>query len=365
MMAGNSKSNMALAADPPSPLLSHYRYGAPVSVMKIHSYFCDDPDVRTIEEPVIYGGPLFRHFGHALSESIHRLWPRFASKELAGAKVAFSVINNTKVMPYVVEALNLHGISRSEVIRIDEDIRFRRLFVGPQARQMAGPTLIPGYQKMLDSSLERRLPPPGGGRHLYVSRLHHHHTGSFFGESFVETALAAEGFEIIYPEHHTVTELVTMLRASSVAVFAEGSAIHALELCGSATPAVFVIGRRSGSVERFTPLLSNICKAWKVSDRLLFNAGMSSDKKKHSGLLDLAGVFDDLQAFLGRRIGDFDWSGAASGVLQDVELHIEDPRNGQSECDSERAAELRALVRRALSATTTNMTSLTEAPPQV
>jgi hypothetical protein len=38
-----------------------------------------------IEKPVIYGGLLFHHFGHTIAESIHRLWPRFASKSLGAA----------------------------------------------------------------------------------------------------------------------------------------------------------------------------------------------------------------------------------------------------------------------------------------
>lgn len=345
---GNSKSNMALEADPPSDLLGHRRYGRPQSVVKILPLSeSEAARARVVEEPVIYGGPLFRHFGHALSESIHRLWLRFALKELHPASVAFAPIHNAKVMPYVIEALNLHGIARRQIIRIDEPIRFKRLFVGPQARQMAGPTIIPDYRTMLDQSLEIRLGAPGGDRRLYVSRMHHHHTGSFYGESFVESALAAEGFEIIYPEHYSLSEFVKMLRASSMAVFAEGSAIHALELCGSATPASFVIGRRPNSLRRFKPLLSNICERWAVSDRLVVNDGMADDPKKHSGVVDLAAVMDDLRAFAELEVAaPLDPAVALAAIDRDLDQHIQDPRNDRTADYDQRARKLRKRVRR-------------------
>ncbi|WP_345165559.1 glycosyltransferase 61 family protein [Sphingomonas daechungensis] len=347
LAAGNSKTRMAMAADPPSALLGHHRYGRTESVVKIQPLVRAETDFQIVDEPIIYGGLLFRHFGHAISESIHRLWPRFAVPELAGAKFAFFPINHTKVMPYVIEALNLHGISGRQVLRVEQPTLFRRLFVGPQARQMAGPTIIPGYQQMLDGSLDRRAGPAGGGRRIYVSRMHHHHTGSFYGESFIEAALEEEGFEIIYPERFSLTELIKILRSSSIAVFAEGSAIHALELCGSAVPAVFVIGRRSDSISRFTPLLSNICRKWTVSDRLLLNAGMSTDRKKHSGLIDLVAVFEDLQSFAELTTPGNIRASALAAIRTDLERHIGDPRNDTNADD--RAGSLRRVVETAIS----------------
>jgi hypothetical protein len=342
LLHGSSKGYMALHAEPPTSLLGHYRYALPESTLQILPF--TEPNViaaHIVEEPVIYGGLMFRHFGHALAEGIHRLWPRYARKELHGAKVAFNVVNNSKIMPYVSEALNLHGFSRSDVIPIQEPTLFRHLYVGPQARQMAGPTLIPGYQTMLDRDLARRLPVPGRKRRLYVSRLHHHHTGSFFGESFVEEQLAACGYEIVYPERLTLTELVILLRDASLAVFAEGSAIHALELCGSITPAVFVIGRRHKAFDRFAPLLSTICSRWQVAEHQRGSGGMSTDPKKHSSIIDLSRLMDDIWSFADHRKKlDFDRARALAGIKLDLAAHIADPRNDRSDDYQQRARDL-------------------------
>jgi hypothetical protein len=345
--AGNSKRRLVLPADPPSRSLEHFRGGRGVSAVQIEPLPLTAQASRVIEEKTIYAGLLFRHFGHVVAESIHRLWPRLAFGDLRRAKIAFSPVNHAKIMPYFRQALALHGIPRIDVVRIDEPTCFRRLFIGPQARQMAGPTIIPFYRTMLDDELAKRLPPAGGNRRLYLSRRQHSHTGSFYGESYVEQVLTGENFEIVYPEQHSITDLVTMLRASSVAVFAEGSAIHALELCGSAIPDTFVIGRRKGSAKRFTPLLSNISDRWMISDQLLLNSGMSHNPKKHSGVLDMAALMSDLQSFLGIGSDKLSSTDIAASVQNDIEEHIRDPRNKRDDGYELRANELRRAAERA------------------
>lgn len=346
LVGPSSKSSLTIAADPPAAALQHFRYGSTESALKIVPLSKSTVPAAVIEEPIIYGGLLFRHFGHALAESMHRLWPRYALKELRSAKVAFNLVNNTKIMPYVTEALNFHGFSKSGVVPITEPILFRRLFVGRQARTLAGPTTIPHYQSMLDRDLARRLPPAGGERKLYVSRLCHHHTGSYYGESYVEKALVGEGFDAIYPEEHTLTELVTLLRSAKIAIFAEGSAIHALELCGSHVPATAVISRRPASVPRFTPLLSDICDRWLISDQMLMTAGMALEEKKHSGILNLPALMHDLRSFAGLSqdfMGRFDEM--IDAIDQDVERHIADMTNERTPDYDARAEQLRKLVR--------------------
>ena len=246
-------------------------------------------------------------------------------RELNGIKVAFHPVNGVKLLPYLVEALNLHGITAKQVIRIDRPMRFSKLIVAPQARLMAGSTINSDYPALLDRSLAKRIPPAGEGRKIYVSRSRHAHTGSYYGESYIERFLLAAGFEIIWPEDYTVHELVGILRSSSHAIFAEGSAIHALELCGSQTPATFVIGRRKGSVPRFTPLLSSVCSRFMVSDRWLFSDGLSADPKKHSGFLDIYGVASEIAVFADLA-GDITPNDIPELIRQDLEAHIADPR---------------------------------------
>jgi hypothetical protein len=83
-----------------------------------------------------------------------------------------------------------------------------------------------------------------------------------------------------------------------------------------------------------------------VSDRLLLNAGMSEDPKKHSGIVDLAAVVDDLWQFAslpGARAIDPDHLAAAVG--RDLQQHIDDERNERSADYQARARQLTSIVR--------------------
>jgi hypothetical protein len=346
LVGASSKGNLVVAANPPSAALQHFRYGSGESALAVIPFPAPVVPNAIIDEPVIYGGLLFRHFGHALTESIHRLWPRYARRELHGAKVAFNLVNNTKIMPYITEALNFHGFSKSDIIPITEPILFRRLFVGRQARTLAGPTVIASYRTMLDRDLSRRLPPPAPENKIYVSRSRHRHTGTYYGETHIETELAKVGFEIVFPEDHSLTALVTMLRNASIAIFAEGSAIHALELCGSNVPATAVIARRPHAIPRFAPLLTDICERWTISDRLRKTAGMALDGKKHSGVLDLAAVGDDVREFAHLPGSFMAEPGALMAAIErDLERHILEARNDNLPDYMARAEHLREVVR--------------------
>lgn len=337
--------DLRLPVSVPSPVLHHFRFGHSESALKFVPVTDDDLErARTVEKPHIFGGLLFHHFGHSIAESMHRLWPRFAQKGLRGAKVVFSPVR-TMIEPYHVEAWKLHGIDEEKVLRLRKPMRFRRLIVGAQARQMGGPTFIPGYQTMLDPLLDERLPSARRDRCLYLCRLDYLRSGSFYGEGAVARELVSQGFELIYPERHSLTDLVAMLREARTAIFAEGSAVHALELCGSHVPEVVMISRRHNSQKRFEKLLANICRRWLISDHLICTAGLADFEKKHSGVVDLAAVMRDIQQFLGvSGTKWFDRAWAAQAMMEDCERLIglmEEPGN---ESYPRRASELKARI---------------------
>lgn len=178
-----------------------------------------------------------------------------------------------------------------------------------------------------------------------MSRLDYHWSGSFYGESALARLLATQGFETFYPERHSLTELVRIFRDTEVAIFAEGSAIHALELCGSRVPDVLMISRRPNSRKRFARLLDNICRRWVISDRLLFNAGLDDFYKKHSGVVDLPAVLRDIADFIGSpAIATCSAAWAAQAVEEDCERLIRTAQDRGEEQQLQRADALRRAV---------------------
>ena len=80
---------------------------------------------------------------------------------------------------------------------------------------------------------------------LYISRSRFIHGGSYLGEMLVEDVLRETGkFRIIHPQDYPVTEVVAMLESCQSAIFAEGSAVHMIELCRAPVPKIFAILRR-------------------------------------------------------------------------------------------------------------------------
>jgi hypothetical protein len=111
------------------------------------------------------------------------------------------------------------------------------------------------------------------------------------------------------------------------------------------TPAVFVIGRRPQAMRRFALLLDNICSRWRVAEHWLASAGMSRDPKKHSSLIDLPALMEDIWSFVG---GDahstFDKALALEAVTKDVTAHIADERNERTDDYEARARDLQLKV---------------------
>lgn len=297
LLSGSSKARMSCMADVD---LDHMRVGSRKNAITVTPLEGARAVAKVrVSEPTIYAGPFFLHFGHFISESLHRLWPRLTIPEWKGAKVAYHAFSADPLPAFITDALALYGVGADDLIPIRATTRFDRLCIAPQVRQMMGPTRAPEYRALLDPELDERFPASKTGRRLYVSRLHHHHTGSYLGESYVEAALTAEGFDVVYPERHPLHEMVALFRSADLAAFAEGSAMHIMELCGSRAPDTFVIARRPAAHARFDHLLADVCDRAMISDHILSSHGVTDDPGKHSGLLDLPMVLKDLWAFAG------------------------------------------------------------------
>lgn len=320
------KLTMNLPCEPASHLLQHdhFEYNLNQTVGRISFIPLGDYEgkLKTISEPVIYGGPLFTHFGHFIAESTHRIWPRIVSPELSDCKVVFVNFQKSKMASFIYDGLELKGVAKSDVLHINKPILFKKLVVPAQARQMSGATLTKNYKYLYEEIVNDIAGESPFGNKIYLSRSRHSHTGSYFGETVVEKYLAGSGFDVIYPEDYSLKELVAILRKSELAVFAEGSAIHALELCGARIPHVFIIGRRPPSTKRWADLMKSISPKWKIYDRIVENFGMSPDKKKHSAFLEIEHLLSEICDFCRIPKTEISREEIVREVRAEVEEHI-------------------------------------------
>jgi capsular polysaccharide biosynthesis protein len=299
---------------------------------------------RRIPEPAIYAGPRFVHFGHFVAECIHRLYARKVFPELSAAKVAFISPTDHTVEPWLEDVLWLCGVDINDVVFVDRPTHFRELHVPAQGRVLGGHNLIAGYGDYFPLRRPEEEPRTDGGLQLYLSRSRHRYSGSYLGESLIETLLQEAGFEIVHPEHVRPRELVARLMSAKTCIFAEGSAIHNLELCGRIPARVGIISRQPGSHERFHRVVeqtaSELCIFNRIRDSgFPLDWDMAQDRpsiQRACAVLDIAGLVADIAAFTGKALPMPSDDAIRNSVLADLARYILDPRTTRAKTSNEK-----------------------------
>jgi hypothetical protein len=170
---------------------------------------------ETLVEPVtaideaLFGGYLFAHYGHFLSETVPRLWPAIRNPRFANMKIVFAVSalhgGVTSLRPFMVDILAYLGLDPVNVLLLTTPLQVRRLHVAEPARGL-GRLPPAGYDdvfKPLGPSAD-----PDAGSKLYVTRSRHIFSGGYLGELLVDDVLAASGITVVVPEEHRVADRV-------------------------------------------------------------------------------------------------------------------------------------------------------------
>lgn len=192
-----------------------------------------------------YGGLIRYHFGHFMSESVHRIVPSillngktpFLFVTIASSsRVPGQRITSFDTLPsFARQAFQLLGTGEREFRLISDNTVVDHLFVAEQGSELGlGPK--PGYLEDLHEYVTPRLDALHGGdlraEKVYVSRSRMI-AGNFLGERYLEEQLAAEGFVIAHPEALPLSVQMDMYRKSRLVVFSGGSACHGVELLGA------------------------------------------------------------------------------------------------------------------------------------
>jgi hypothetical protein len=219
----------------------HCQHGHPVDV---------EPDpvtpVATIDGPIAWGGPVVCHFGHQVGDFSMRLLP--TAHALPGVPIAFASSPRQKAVgappDYFWGILDWVGIPRGAAFFVSEPTLVRRLCVLPQAEQIGGPGPDAATLDTLDDLVDRRLGKVAHRDMIYVSRAAQ--VARFASEQYLEQALAAAGVTVIRPEDFSLgsIDLLPAYASADVLIFAEGSALHAMQFLGRGLGDVVIINRR-------------------------------------------------------------------------------------------------------------------------
>ncbi|MCX7888619.1 MAG: glycosyltransferase family 61 protein, partial [Rhodobacteraceae bacterium] len=233
----------------------------------------------------IWGGVLLNHFGHFLTETTGRLW---ALDALEGPVDGIVFISKREEADAAGE-IAMQAWHRQFFAMLGIDLPVRIL----TAPTRVGLLEVPGqgfgigpiasgteaFRAFIRSRFARDVPAEGPAD-LYISRSALSAVrGGVIGETRIEEALAAIGYEVLHPQKHPLEEQVARYKAARRIVALDGSALHLLAMAGGPHQRVAVIKRRdSGASESilrhlaaFTgqpPLVIDaILRDWVRSDR--------------------------------------------------------------------------------------------------
>ena len=185
-------------------------------------------------EPCIFCGFLFKHYGHFLLESLSRLW--FA-KEHPQIPIAF-VARDGLILQFQEEIFKILNIT-NPYYTIDQPVLFEKLFV-PEPGYIIQCHFSEFYNNFLSQVPPSPLCP---GKTIYLSRRKFGGISCFNNEAELEEALQKKGIEIFYPEEHNIQEQLATISSAERILALEGSALHTLILLTHLESSILLIPR--------------------------------------------------------------------------------------------------------------------------
>lgn len=194
-----------------------------------------------VEAKGVWCGPVVQHFGHAITNFGSRI--AAASLFPHDRPLVFSARPGEAPPDFFWQIMAHFGVQPDRVRIVSTATRFASLLVTAQAELLYGASPDAGHLDLLDRLAGAPRPD---GRRLYVSRAQLW-KGKIAGDAYLEAALLRTGWTPFHPETMPVEAQLAAYRGASHLIFAEGSALHGLELLGRLSADVVVIARRRGS----------------------------------------------------------------------------------------------------------------------
>ena len=276
-------------------------------------------DLVRLDGEFVLLGPLYSHFGHVMTEMIHRILP---GKEAFGGASKYIVISTESAkenrpleqelpQPFFLSILDLFGIDPGDVVVVNRPTVAGTLAIAGQGSDLGGGPRD-WYLELLDRHMAERFLPRYSGKDrpttVYVGRSSLS-SGILAGEAYVEGLLAEVGFATVHPERLSFDEQMATYASAREIIFSEGSAVHGLELFGrSHFRKIGVVARRAMRTRRnhynyFSKILKLRAEEVYFADSLYLGSAWdtrgtnSPDPTYGLALFDLENLFHLLRQF--------------------------------------------------------------------
>lgn len=197
--------------------------------------------------PATWGGHAVPHFGHFIVEHSTRILQ--ARVEHGDKKMLFTLQpgHHAHQMPaFFWQILAWYGVAAQQATFVTAPLQVRELWAAPMAEQWDRVPTSEGYLSLLSENAAARGLTPRKNAILYVARDRMEATaeGHNAGEPYLASVLEKLGVTVIRPETLSLRGQLEYYQGAETLVFAEGSALHGLQLLGRQNKTVIVLNRR-------------------------------------------------------------------------------------------------------------------------
>lgn len=217
----------------------------------IDTYEVDESSIKKRDEKVIFGGVIYPHFGHALLDSLSRLW-YYVENPDPKKKIVFVQFSTCKNWFY--SFTDLLGIKKEQIEIITEPTRFSEIIV-PDQTMYSYSNYREKYQIIYQKMRESVTPSPFKKIYLTRTKLPKH---DCVNEEYFEQYFEKLGYEIIAPEQYSIEEQIAFLAGADTVVCVMGTLAHLALFCKPDTH--FIILNRTQQLNFPQILVSKVSK---------------------------------------------------------------------------------------------------------
>jgi capsular polysaccharide biosynthesis protein len=190
----------------------------------------------------LWGGVLFNHFGHFLTESTARLWA--LGERHDGIVFVPRTLANPQPKTFQTDLLRLL-IGDCPIRMIETPTEIEMLEVPGQGAGLG--RIAEGtkaYRRIIRRNFARDIQPEGPDD-LFISRsgMSTNH-GGFVGEAVLDQRMAEAGYAVFHPEQHEIATQIARYKAAKRIIGFDGSALHLLAMVARPDQRIAIILRR-------------------------------------------------------------------------------------------------------------------------
>ncbi|MEO9945776.1 glycosyltransferase 61 family protein [Paraglaciecola sp.] len=294
----------------------------------------------------LYLGPVFNNFGHFLAESIHRAWGyEYVTQGLGESIKQVILLPQTpaqfpwlrqfkyKLPSIFLQALDYLGIPEKKIKYLFTPSIVDKIVVPEQASFFRSQQSVGSDYLAFLKRCELRNNIQGKRtefKKIYVSRIHFKLRGAYAAESYLENYFASQGYQIFYPQEHSLLEQLDIYKSATDIVFAEGGGLHILELLGELNANIYIIGRRPMCEGVYTCILQPRVKSSHFFTQVTTLPSLFIPKKSnrvaHGSAVSMLDP-EHLVEFLGNKVGLDTSSFKLEKFIEIAKHDIEEYRN--------------------------------------